>query len=183
MTSERVHLRHLRASDADDFVRVRRASRDHLEPWEPIPPSGLDLYSYDAFDRELASSDTEREQRFAVCLKETDALIGRVTLGCIERGPFMNGRFGYWMSTAHAGRGLMTEALGLAVEHAFAPMGEGGLGLHRVCANVVPGNMGSRRVLEKLGFVREGYSEKYLQIAGEWADHERWALVNDRRGS
>ena len=174
---ERVYLRSPVDGDRDEFVALRRASREHLEQWEPIPPSGLDLYSPEAFDRELASSNTEREQKWLVCMRDTGAIAGRIALGNIERGPFQNGRFGYWIGAEYAGQGLMSEALSLAVGYAFAGDDEGGLGLHRVCANVVPRNVASQRVLEKVGFAKEGLSEKYLQIQGVWEDHERWGMT------
>lgn len=176
---ERVLLRYPTDADRDAFVALRRASREHLERWEPIPPSGLDLYSGEAFDRELETSNTDRDQRWLICMKETGSVIGRITLGNIERGPFQNGRFGYWIGADYAGQGLMSEALSLAVAHAFESSEEGGLGLHRVCANIMPSNVASRRVLEKVGFVQEGYSEKYLQIQGVWEDHERWGMTQE----
>jgi len=173
----RLVLRHLAIDDREAFVALRLASREHLEQWEPIPPSGLDLYSPEAFDRELETSNTEREQRWLMCLKETNEIVGRIALGNIERGPFQNGRFGYWIGAGFSGQGLMSEGLSLAVGHAFAGSDVGGLGLHRVCANTLPRNVASRRVLEKVGFVREGLSEKYLQIQGVWEDHERWGMT------
>lgn len=174
---KRVSLRYPTINDRDEFVALRRASREHLEPWEPIPPSGLDLYSPEAFDNELETHNTAESQRWLICINDTGAIAGRIALGNIERGPFQNGRFGYWIGSAYAGQGLMSEALSLAVEHAFTTIQSGGLGLHRVCANCVPSNAASRRVLEKAGFVKEGYSEKYLQIQGKWEDHERWAMI------
>lgn len=177
--SERVLLRFPVASDRDAFVALRRSSRSHLEPWEPIPPSGLDLYSPEAFDRELANHDTEREQRWLIIERETGLLAGRIALTNIERGPFQNGRFGYWIGEPFQGRGLMTEALKLAVTHCFLPLEQGGLGLHRVCANIVPRNFRSRNLLERVGFLEEGFSPKYLQIQGVWEDHERWATTNE----
>ncbi|MGJ8637415.1 MAG: GNAT family N-acetyltransferase [Phycisphaerales bacterium] len=177
--AERALIRGFSECDRDAFVALRRFSRKHLERWEPIPPSGLDLYSEEAFDRELETSNTDRDQRWLICMRETGSVIGRIALGNIERGPFQNGRFGYWIGADYAGQGLMSEALSLAVAHAFAPSDEGGLGLHRVCANIMPSNVASRRVLEKVGFVQEGYSEKYLQIRGVWEDHERWGMTQE----
>ncbi len=177
IVGERVSLRYPSASDRDEFVQLRQASREHLEKWEPIPPSGLDLFSAEAFDRELETHNTEHQQRWLIIINETNRIAGRITLGNIERGPFNNGRFGYWIGAGFEGRGYMREALALAVGHAFEPMGEGGLGLHRVCANIMPSNTRSRALLEGVGFVKEGYSEKYLQIRGVYEDHERWAMT------
>ena len=52
------------------------------------------------------------------------------------------------------------------------------LNLHRIEANIQPGNLASIAVVRKNGFVREGFSKEYLKIDGKWRDHERWAIVN-----
>lgn len=181
--SKRTALRFPTESDSDAFVALRQSSRAHLEPWEPIPPSGFDPYGPHAFDRELANHNTEREQRWLVIERATGSIVGRIALTNIERGPFQNARFGYWCGAGYQGQGLMTEALTLAVEHCFRPTEQGGLGLHRVCANIMPTNTRSRALLQRVGFVQEGYSENYLQIQGKWEDHERWALTVERFSS
>ncbi len=177
IVGQSVLLLHPMATDREEFVALRRASRTHLEQWEPIPPSGLDLFSEEAFDRELETHNTERDQRWLIIEKSTGKIAGRIALGNIERGPFNNGRFGYWIGSGFEGKGYMFEGLTLAVNHAFASVEDGGLGLHRVCANIMPSNVRSRAVLERVGFVKEGYSEKYLQIRGVYEDHERWAMT------
>lgn len=178
--SQSVALRFPTESDRDAFVALRQSSRAHLEPWEPIPPSGFDPYGPAAFDRELASHNTDREQRWLVIERATNTIAGRIALTNIERGPFQNARFGYWCGAGFEGKGLMTQALTLAVHHCFTPTTQSGLGLHRVCANIMPTNTRSRALLQRVGFVKEGYSEKYLQIQGKWEDHERWAITIER---
>jgi len=162
--------------DRDEFVALRQASREHLEKWEPILPNA-DPFGAGCFDRDIENHNTEREQRWVIIENSTGKIAGRITLGNIERGPFNNGRFGYWLGSGFEGKGYMSEALTLAVGHAFATRDDGGLGLHRVCANIVPSNERSRALLLRVGFVKEGHSEKYLQIRGVYEDHERWAMV------
>jgi ribosomal-protein-alanine N-acetyltransferase len=70
----------------------------------------------------------------------------------------------------------MSEGLRLVLRRAF-----GRLGLHRVEANVHPGNTSSRALVRRLGFRREGFSRRYLKVAGRWRDHERWALLREDR--
>lgn len=171
----RVTLRHPTESDRAAFIALRRNSRDAIEPWEPLPPAGFDPFGDDAFDRELGSIADPAECRWLICRVDDGALVGRITLGAIERGPFQNARLGYWTGAAYQGQGYMTEAVGMTLRWAFGMMD-----LHRVCANIMPSNAGSRRVLERNGFVKEGYSEKYLQIRGVWEDHERWAVTRER---
>ncbi len=180
LIADRVLLRYPVADDRDAFVNLRRSSRAHLEQWEPIPPSGLDLYSAEAFDRELETHNTDAQQRWLITERATHAIVGRIALTNIERGPFQNGRFGYWCGVGFEGKGFMTQAMQLVVSHCFRPLEHGGLGLHRVSANIMPTNTRSRALLQRVGFVKEGYSEKYLQIQGRWEDHERWALTSER---
>jgi ribosomal-protein-alanine N-acetyltransferase len=66
----------------------------------------------------------------------------------------------------------MSEGLSKVIEHAFRR-----LKLHRLEANIQPGNARSKRFAKRLGFRREGFSPRYLKINGRWRDHERWALV------
>jgi ribosomal-protein-alanine N-acetyltransferase len=60
----------------------------------------------------------------------------------------------------------------LVLERAFTQ-----LGLHRVEANIIPSNTASLGVARNCGFRKEGYSPRYLRIAGTWQDHERWAMT------
>jgi ribosomal-protein-alanine N-acetyltransferase len=68
----------------------------------------------------------------------------------------------------------MAEGLTLVLDQAFIK-----LGLHRVEANVQPANAASLALVARLGFRKEGFSPSFLQIDGEWRDHERWAIVED----
>ncbi len=72
------------------------------------------------------------------------------------------------------GQGLMTEGIRLALGFAF-----GAAGLHRVQAAIMPRNQASLRVVEKVGFRREGFAQRYLQIAGKWEDHLLFAITQE----
>jgi ribosomal-protein-alanine N-acetyltransferase len=109
-------------------------------------------------------------------LQERDDLsriIGSINLTQIVRGSFHAAHLGYSIDGEREGRGLMTEGLWAALDCAFGPMR-----LHRIMAAYIPDNVGSARVLEKLGFVREGYAKGYLFIAGKWEDHILTARIH-----
>ncbi len=103
-----------------------------------------------------------------------DRLLGVININNILLGPICSGSLGYYGDRDYAGTGHMTEAMGLVLKYAVED-----LGLHRLEANIQPGNFPSIRLVQKLGFTKEGFSPKYLQIAGKWRDHERWAILDE----
>ena len=87
----------------------------------------------------------------------------------------MQGAFlGYAGVPGMQGQGYMREAMALVLDRAF-----GELGLHRIEANVQPGNEASLALVRGAGFEREGFSPRYLKIGGRWRDHERWAIRDE----
>jgi ribosomal-protein-alanine N-acetyltransferase len=162
----RVILRPLEAADRAAFVAAAQASRSLHRPWVSPPCDDA------AFDRHLARFNRVTDFAFVVQRADGDALVGVINLTGIIRGAFLSGYLGYYAFKEHQGQGLMHEGLTLAVRHAF-----GGLGLHRVEANIQPANGPSIALVRACGFSLEGYSPRYLKIGGRWRDHERWARV------
>lgn len=159
-----VLFRPVTAADEAAFVAAARASRRLHRPWVTAP---LDT---EAFARHLARFDGDLHHGFVVVAD--DALAGAIHLTNIVRGAFCSGYLGYYAFAGFEGRGLMTAGLNAVVRHAFRD-----LGLHRVEANIQPGNAASLALARRCGFQREGYSPKYLKIGGRWRDHERWARL------
>jgi ribosomal-protein-alanine N-acetyltransferase len=100
------------------------------------------------------------------------ALAGVINISEIVRGVFRSGYLGFYALMPHAGRGIMRAGLERVVQVSFR-----GHGLHRLEANIQPGNVRCIALVNALGFRREGYSPRYLKIGGRWRDHERWALI------
>jgi ribosomal-protein-alanine N-acetyltransferase len=149
-----------------EFLTAARRSRALLHPWA-APPRGRAAYR--AYVERL---HTSTHQGHFVVLRDAGELVGVINLNEIVRGVFRGAYLGYYAFLPHAGRGYMTEGLRLVLRRAFGP-----LRLHRVEANIQPGNATSLALVRRLGFRREGFSPRYLKIAGRWRDHERWALL------
>ena len=164
----RVVIRILDAKDGPDFVAAVRRSRQLHRPFVH-PPSTARL-----FQAYLARSLKETNRTFVARLRTSGAMVGIVSVSEIVTGPFQSAYLGYYAFEPHAGKGLMSEAVRLAVDHAFRK-----LKLHRLEANIQPGNRASIALVKRLGFKREGYSPRYLKIGGRWQDHERWAVLRE----
>jgi ribosomal-protein-alanine N-acetyltransferase len=117
---------------------------------------------------------SESRRAFLVIKRSTGYIIGVINLGHIIRGPLQSAFVGYYAFGGFEGQGLMTEGRRLVIRHAFQK-----LRLHRLEANIQPGNHASLALAGRCGFVREGFSARYLKIGGRWRDHERWAIVAD----
>ena len=162
------YLRTPRAADATEFVSLARASRALHRPWVYAPETNGQFASYLARSREPA------ERCFLVCEREDDSIAGVINLSQIAHGFFQSAYLGYYGFAPSVGRGLMSAGMELVLRHSFRH-----LKLHRLEANIQPGNDRSRRLVERAGFEYEGYSPRYLKIGGRWRDHERWAITRE----
>jgi [ribosomal protein S5]-alanine N-acetyltransferase len=155
-----------RAADATEFIEAVRASRALHRPWIDPPDTPVRFAAY------LQRIAREDHAGYLIRHRACGGLVGQVNINTIVRGAFQSGSLGYAAFASHAGRGLMTQGLQGVLALAF-----GELGLHRVEANIQPANVRSLELVRRLGFEREGLSPRYLLVAGDWRDHERWALL------
>jgi len=177
-SSARLVVRRPRPEDEEAYLALLRASVGFHAPWFPSPPTDRDPYSSETFRAYLAGDDGERGVRYLIVLA-SGTLLGAINLNEIVRGIFQSAYLGYWLGAEHTGSGYLREALALVMDHAFREPADGGLGLHRLEANIMPQNRASLGVVRALGLRLEGLSLYYLKIAGSWRDHERWAILAD----
>jgi len=163
---KRVFLRFPKQNDQAEYLALNRRSA--------------------SFHRGLASPPTRPEQfaafiercrrdttvSFFICRRTDGVIVGYISLSEIVRGGFQSAYLGYHMGAEFAGQGYMTEAIALVLRYAFTK-----LKLHRVEANIQPGNVPSLALVKRAGFVKEGFSRRYLKICGRWRDHERWTIL------
>ena len=161
-------------ADREAFLAAGRASVALHRGW--VSPHRT-MAEVDAF---FAKGQLESACLLLARRREDGALAGWFMLSEIVRGGFQNAYLGYAAFSGAAGRGLMSEAIGLTLRHAFRE-----LRLHRVEANIQPHNAPSIALVRRAGFRLEGFSPRYLKVAGRWRDHERWAITREewRAGS
>jgi ribosomal-protein-alanine N-acetyltransferase len=173
VSGARVFLRYPCLEDQEEYLALVRASRDFHRPWEPIPAQGVPhAASPEGFQLMIFGSASPQVERMLLCRLEDGALLGRFGFNEIVRGASLSAYLSYWMGAPFARQGYGREGIELALRHAFE-----GMDLHRVEANIQPHNEPSLALVKGAGFLQEGFSKRYLQIAGEWADHERWAVT------
>jgi [ribosomal protein S5]-alanine N-acetyltransferase len=162
----RVCLRAPTLRDRDEYLALNRSSARFYR--------GLasPMISARAFATYVARCSRPDYAGFLVCRCDDEAIIGSVNLSQIVRGGFGSAYMGYQVFAPFACQRYMTAAMPLVLRHAFRV-----LKLHRLEANIQPGNVASIALVSRAGFRKEGYSPRYLKIAGRWRDHERWALL------
>src|SRR5262245_22992851 len=163
---ELVYIRPPKPLDCDEFLALNRASKNFLKKW--LTPA-THPQQFAAYLKRCRKPDFEG---FLVCRKDDDAIMGFINLSQIFRGGFKNAYMGYMIGAPFAGQGYMTEAIQLVLKQAFVK-----LKLHRIEANIQPDNAPSIALAKGAGFILEGYSRRYLKVAGRWRDHERWAII------
>lgn len=177
-------IRPFQRSDLDELLRLRRENRAFMEPYEAVRTDAFFTRAGQARELALDAEAWASGSGYAFAIlalgpeeavpAQPDRLVGRIALSNVVRGPWQNATVGYWVDEAAGSRGHGSQALQLVCRFAFEH-----LGLHRVQPAIMPRNVRSQRVVEKVGFRHEGTALRYLKIAGTWEDHHIYALTRE----
>lgn len=166
LRGKRIFLRPPRTSDYGDYASLMKANGRVYRGL--VPP----FKGRKQFDDYLKRCRREDFFGFLICRNEDSAIVGSINLFHIIRRRLQSACVGYLVGAPHARQGFATEALQLMIRFAFTKVR-----LHRVEADIQPGNLPSIALVRRAGFLYEGLSRRYVKIAGKWRDHERWALL------
>lgn len=174
--SARLIFRSPNPADAGATADYYTRNRDFLVEFMPARPEYF--YTEHGQVEQLKCQSEEWESgksfRFYISpVREEERIIGFAALNNIVMNAFCSCYLSYQLDKDHINQGLMTEAVETVVEFGFRT-----LRLHRIEANIMPGNIRSIRVVEKCGFVNEGLSKQYLKINGVWEDHVHYVKLN-----
>lgn len=152
-------------------------NREHLSRWEPKrSPEYFTLKYWESYlDGQGIGTHPGQGVHLVFLPREEPSrgILGQCRLSIIANEPFYAANLGYHLAEHALGQGYMGEGLTRVIQFAFED-----LNLHRIQANYMPRNEASGRVLQRLGFIQEGYARDYLRIAGEWEDHILTSLTN-----
>lgn len=183
-------LRPLSRGDEHRYLTLRLANQEWLAPWEPTTPEFPRVSVSATGFRDMARQLLKQARQgtalpWLIWYGEANTqdarplrLVGQLTVAPIQHGSARQGTIGYWMDAGHAGRGIMPAAVAMAVDYCLLERG-----LHRIEINIRPENAPSLRVVQKLGFRYEGRRRGLLHIAGEWADHDSFAITTEEIGT
>ncbi|MEP1230133.1 MAG: GNAT family protein [Litorimonas sp.] len=168
-------LRHPRWADYEDWASLRRENAEYLIPWEPEwTDAHLTRNSYRLrLNRLKKMTVADKAYPFHVFNGQSERIIGACNITHIERGISQSAKLGYWIGQAYTGKGYARNAVRACCQFCFEV-----LGLHRVEAAVQADNIPSIKVLEAVGFQREGTSRGLLKINGQWRDHVIYAKLS-----
>ena len=152
--------------DQDEFLELVRRSRSLHRPWI-FPPADADQFA--AYLQRIRRPNQEG---LLLCRPDNRVIVGGFNVSQIVYGALCSAYLGFWVGAPYAGQGYMTEGMRLVLRRVFRV-----LKLHRIEANIQPGNTSSIALVRRTGFRREGFSPRYLKVGGRWRDHERWAIT------
>lgn len=168
IATQRLTISPLFHTEAATILDYHHRNKEFLKPTSPIPPS--DFYTEAYWQRRIWQArqdwDSQKAALFVLSQKGENRVIGSANFNQMIKGVLHSCFLGYSLDQEVQSKGLMTEALSALTDHIFKDWK-----LHRIQANYLPSNEASARVLEKLGFEKEGLAKRYLKIAGAWQDH------------
>lgn len=174
LKTARLTIRAPRRGDGARMAEYYVRNRAFLQPWYPrFRSEDVDPV---AWERAIPLIDAERRDGKAlrtVLFESSGEVAGVANLTSITSSPGYRATLGYSLAERCQGKGLMREAL-----EALLPAAVERFRLHRVEAAYLPRNARSGRLLEALGFEKEGLAHDYLLIDGRWEDHVLTAWAN-----
>lgn len=176
LTHGNITLRPLRITDARTWEMLRAENLEWTKEWDatsPVKSAGQPP----TFIRTIMKMRHEARQGRAMpfVVEYNGEFVGQLNISGIVFGALRGGHIGYWIDHRVAGRGIMTTAVALAIDHMIH-----NVGLHRVEIAIRPENIPSNRIAEKLGLTLEGVRPKFLHINHEWRDHNIYVVTSEQ---
>lgn len=169
LRGQRIALRHPRGDDLDDLLALF-GNAEVTRYWSHGPWSAR--HQAETYLRDIhAGANSGQLLQWALTLPEQDRLLGTVTLYGFARD-HARCELGFALHPDHWGQGLARDAVRSAVAHAV-----GSLEIQRIEADVDPDNRASLRLLESLGFVREGLARERYRLGGGTQDSVMLGLL------
>ena len=170
----------IRGSDMDYLEAIASFYTENREFFEKHEPERGDSYYTIEYQEkllqyEVANMEKMNSAYYYYSLKDDpERVIGSLSFSRIRKEPYASTIFGYNIHEDYQGHGYCTEACQASMNHIMEMVD-----IHRIEARVLPDNIKSINILERLGFFCEGFERGSILIGGEFRDHLRYAFINE----
>lgn len=175
--TERLQLRILHPNEADKVLKFYSQNREFFEPWEPERDVNFYTLSYQRLSLSIEYNLMQQGKllRYWVFLKtDPSTIIGSVNYYNIVKGSYFTCQLGYKFDHCNLGKGYALESIRESMKILFSDYE-----IHRIEANIMPSNLRSIHLVQKLGFQYEGLAISNIKINHKWEDHVRYAYINN----
>lgn len=169
--TKRLRIRRLTPEDATDYFEIASNPIVSAETIWDRHQTLDDTISY--LQRVSSRYEKKEEIHWGIIFKETNKLIGRTGLIMIDP-VHEKAELGYVISNHYWNQGITTEATYPILEYVFNEVG-----FNRIEARCRSNNVGSYRVMEKLGLTFEGLLRKQLKIKGKFMDQKLYSILRN----
>ena len=176
--TERLILKTLSQDAASMVLSFYEDNKEYFEPWEPQRSKSFYTMSYQkaSLSAESVQMSEGKLLRLWVFLKDNPyEIIGTLCFQNLLKDPYCSCSLGYKFSHRHLHCGYATESLRKGLEIIFQDYR-----MHRVEAFILPNNLPSLQLIDRMDFDFEGISYSFARIGGEWVDHMRYSVINPK---
>lgn len=171
LKTERLLLREITDRDAEEIYNIR-SSEEVMKYYGHHPYKNISE-AEEMIDIVKNGFINGEGIRWGITFQDTGKLIGTGGVWRILK-EHLRGEIGYELSLDHWRKGIMYEALTAVTDFAFTKMN-----LHSLEANLDPDNTGSVKLLEKLGFKKEGHTKDSYLFDGKFTDTGIYSLIRN----
>jgi ribosomal-protein-alanine N-acetyltransferase len=168
--THRLQLRQFVPGDLQDFFNLR--ANEEVNRYIDRPIEKIER-TEDILRKIILNVESNQSIMWVIALKDDPKLIGTIGFWRIEPENH-RAETGYNLMPQFWNKGLVSEAMQVVLDYGFDVMN-----LHSVVAHVNPNNAASIRLLEKFGFVREGYFRESYYFDGKFMDEAVYSLVGE----
>jgi ribosomal-protein-alanine N-acetyltransferase len=168
--TERLCLREVFLTDANSMFEIRSSEQAMRYVGKPLARTIAD--AEDLLRRMIEGVKNNEGLTWGITLKGDDKLIGTIGFWRIDKNHY-RAEIGYMLHPEHWGKGIISEALKKVLDHGFHE-----LEFHSIEAQLTPENIGSVKVLEKAGFIKEGHLKENYFFEGKFSDTAIYSKLN-----
>lgn len=173
--TKRLYLKILSSENALEVLDFYKRNKDFLEPFEPDRTSLFYTLAFHQAQLTYESrliNETRLLRYYLYDKSHPQHIIGTIALQQIIKKPYFSGTISYKIDQNYLRLGLATEAVSYLLKIAFYK-----LGLHRIEAYILPNNIPSIGLVEKLGFQYEGIARSSIMLRNNWYDQMQYAFI------